>query len=130
MSKNLNSAKDRIRKANSPSDYKAVIGDIKTSLDSIKNLQTSPTNAREFLVDSKTFIDIDVGGAEQAALEIIGRLKDIMDHIYQISSKPAHVQKARGLKFEMNPDREDALFLFEISVCILNYFIEKFKKLN
>jgi hypothetical protein len=59
MSKNLNSAKDRIRKANSPSDYKAVIGDIKTSLDSIKNLQTSPTNAREFLVDSKTFIDID-----------------------------------------------------------------------
>ena len=72
MSKNLNSAKDRIRKANSPSDYKAVIGDVKTSLDSIKNLQISPTNAREFLVDSKTFIDIDVGGAEKAALVIAG----------------------------------------------------------
>jgi hypothetical protein len=126
MSENLNSAKDRIRKANSPSDYKAVIGDIKTSLDSIKNLQISPTNAREFLVDSKTFIDIDVGGAEKAALDVIGRLKGIMDHIYQISSKAAHVQKA-NIKFEMNPDREDALFLFEMSVCILNYFIEKFK---
>jgi hypothetical protein len=129
MSKYLNSAKDRVRKANSPSDYKAVIGDIKTSLDSIKNLQKSPTNAREFLVDSKTFIDIDVGGAEEAALDIIERLKAITGHIYQISSKAAHVQKA-GLKFEMNPEREDALFLFEISVCILNYFIEKFKKLN
>jgi hypothetical protein len=41
MSSNLNNAKDRMRKANSPSDYKAVIGDVKTSLDSIKNLQVS-----------------------------------------------------------------------------------------
>jgi hypothetical protein len=129
MSSNLNNAKDRIRKANSPSDYKAVIGDVKTSLDSIKNLQVSLANAREFLMHSNTFIDIDVGGAEQAALEVIGRLKNIMEHIYQISSKPAHIQRG-GLRFQMNPDREDTLFLFEISVCILNYFIEKFKKLN
>lgn len=129
MSNNLNSAKDRIRKANSPSDYKAVIGDVKTSLDSIKNLRVSLANAREFLIDSNTFIDIDVGGAEQAALEVIGRLKNILEHIYQISSKPAHIQRG-GLRFQMNPDREDALFLFETSVCILKYFIEKFKKLN
>jgi hypothetical protein len=78
---------------------------------------------------SNTFIDIDVGGAEQAALEVIGRLKNIIVHIYQISSKPAHIQRG-GLRFQMNADKEDALFLFESSVCILKYFIEKFKKLN
>jgi hypothetical protein len=131
MSTNLNNAKDRIRKANNTSDYKAVMGDVKSSLDSIRNLQISPTNAKQFLVDSKTFVDRDVGGGEKAALEVIGRLKEIMEHIYKISSKPAHTGlEKRGLKFEMNPDREDALFVFESSLCILRYFIEKFKKLS
>ncbi|MGC1932788.1 MAG: hypothetical protein WA667_27765 [Candidatus Nitrosopolaris sp.] len=93
--------------------------------------QISPTNAREFLIDSKTFIDRDVGGGEQAALGVIGRLKGIMEDVYKISSKPVHTELERGgVKFEMNPDREDALFVFESSVCILKYFIEKFKKLD
>ena len=37
MSRNLNNAKDRIRKASNVSDYKAVMGDVKSSLDSISN---------------------------------------------------------------------------------------------
>jgi hypothetical protein len=65
MSRNLNNAKDRIRKASNSSDYMAVMGDVKRSLDSIKNLQISPTNAREFLIDSKTFVDNDVGGGQK-----------------------------------------------------------------
>ncbi|MFL6457814.1 MAG: hypothetical protein ACJ71G_12735 [Nitrososphaeraceae archaeon] len=38
--------------------------------------------------------------------------------------------KKGGLKFEMNPDKEDALFVFESSLSLLRYFIEKLKKLN
>jgi hypothetical protein len=35
-----------------------------------------------------------------------------MENIYEISSKPAHTElKKGGLKFEMNPDKEDALRL-------------------
>ena len=109
----------------------AVMGDVKRSLDSIKNLQISPTNAREFLIDSKTFVDIDVGGGQKAGLELFARLKYIIEHVYKIASKTAHTELERkGLRFEMIPDREDALFLFESSVCILEYFIEKFKKLD
>ncbi len=71
------------------------------------------------------------GGGEAAALEIMGRIKSIMENIYKISSKPAHTELERGgLKFEMNTDKEDALFVFESSVCLLTYFLEKFKKLN
>jgi hypothetical protein len=71
-----------------------------------------------------------VGGGEKASLEVTGRIKDIMEQIYKISSKAAHTELERGgLKFKMNPDR-DALFVFESSLCILKYFVEKFKKVN
>lgn len=130
MSRNLNNAKDRLRKATNASDYKAIMGDVKSSLDLIRNLQIDQTTAIAFFVDTKTFTDIDMGGAEKAALEVIGRLKAIIGNLYKISSKPAHAEpEKRGLKFELNPDREDALFVFESAVCILRYFLEKFKKL-
>ena len=128
---NLNNAKDRLRKASNASDYKAVMVDVKRSLDSIKNFEINPTVAKQFLVDSGTFSDRDVGGGEKASLEVTGRIRDIMEQIYKISSKAAHTELERGgLKFEMNPDREDALFVFESSLCILKYFVEKFKKVN
>ncbi|MGC1132865.1 MAG: hypothetical protein WA941_08580 [Nitrososphaeraceae archaeon] len=131
MTVNLNNAKDRIRKASNASDYKAVMGDVKSALDSIKNFSITPVNAKEFLVDSMTFMDRDSGGGEKAALEVMGRIKDIMENIYEISSKPAHTGlKKGGLKFDMSPGREDALFVFESSLCLLEYFMEKFKKLN
>jgi hypothetical protein len=61
----------------------------------------------------------------------MGRIKCIMENIYEISSKPAHTGlKKGGLKFDTSPDREDALFVFESSLCLLEYFMEKFKKLN
>ena len=59
----------------------AVMGDVKRSLDSIKNLQISPTNAREFLIDSKTFVDIDVDGGQKAALELFARLREIYSYV-------------------------------------------------
>jgi hypothetical protein len=131
MTINLNNAKDRIRKSSNASDYKAVMGDVKSALDSIKNFLVTTVNAKEFLVDSRTFMDRDSGGGEKAALEVIGRIRSIMEHIYEISSKPAHTGlKKKGLRFEMSPDREDALFVFESSLCLLEYFMEKFKKLH
>jgi hypothetical protein len=69
-------------------------------------------------VDSRTFTDRDLGGGQKAALEMIGRIQSIMEHIYEISSKPAHTGlKKGGLKFEMNPDKE-ALFVFESSLSV------------
>jgi hypothetical protein len=43
---NLNNAKDRIRKASNASDYKAVMGDVKSALDSLKNFSVTTVNAR------------------------------------------------------------------------------------
>jgi hypothetical protein len=107
------------------------MGDVKSAFDSIKNFTVTTVNAKEFLVDSRTFMDRDSGGGEKAALEVIARIKSIMEHIYEISSKHAHTElKKGGLRFEMNPAREDALFVFESSLCLLEYFVEKFKKLH
>jgi hypothetical protein len=128
---NLSNAKDRLRKAGNTSDYKAVMGDVKSSLDSIKNFTISPTMAEQFLVYTGTFIDREPRGGCKAALEVIGRIKCIMEHLYKISSKPSHTElEKKGLKFEMNPDREDALFVLGTSLCILKYFIEKLRKVK
>lgn len=96
MVMNLNNAKDRIRKASNASDYKAVMGDVKSSLDSIKNLPVTPINAKQFFIDSRTFTDRDLGGGQKAALEVIARIKSVMEHIYEISSKPAHTELKKG----------------------------------
>jgi hypothetical protein len=127
----LNEAKDRLRKSNDMSDYKAVMSDVKSSLDSIKNYTINPTNAENFLVESNTFVDIDPTGGISAATEVLGRIRSIMEHIYKISSKPVHTQLEKSnIRFMMNPDKEDALFVFSLSLCMLDYFLEKFKKLK
>ena len=131
MAIKLNEAKDRLRKSNDTSDYKAVMGDVKSSLDSIKNFTISQTNAEQFLVKTNTFADTDLNGGLMAATEVLGRIKNIMEHTYKISSKPVHTTLEKSnIKFTMNPSSEDALFVFELSLSMLNYFIEKFKKLG
>lgn len=127
----LNNAKDRVRKARNISDYKSIMGDVKSSLDSVKGISITSTTGRDFLVLSGTVSDLDLGTADKAANDIVGRIKDIMEQIYKISSKPAHTTLERSkLRFTLIPDREDALFVLESSLCILKYLIDKCKKLN
>ena len=131
MSFYLNNAKDRIRKARNISDYKSIMGDVKSSLDSIKDISIRSTTGRDFLVLSGTVSDLDPGTGDKAPNDIIGRIKSIIEQIYKISSKPAHttLEKTKQ-RFTLMPDREDALFVLESSLCILKYLIDKSKKLN
>ena len=60
----LNNAKDRVRKARNISDYKSIMGDVKSSLDSIKGTSIKPTTGRDFLALSGTVSDLDLGTAD------------------------------------------------------------------
>lgn len=127
----LNDAVKRLRKSSNSSDYKSVLIEIKGALESIKEYEINPSTSGKFLMETKTFKDIDIDGGLTASNEVMGRIKGIMEHVYKISSKSIHVELERkGKKFSMEPDKEDALLMLEISLSIYRYFIEKSKKVN
>jgi hypothetical protein len=125
----LNDAVFKLRESHNSSDYKAVLGEVKGALDSFKDFQLNPSISGKFLLDTKTFKDIDPGGGQIASEEVMGRIKGIVKNVYMMASKSLHTEN-EGTRFSMEPDREDALLMLEISLSLYNYFVEKSKKVN
>jgi hypothetical protein len=125
----LNDAVIKLRESRNSSDYKAVLGEIKGSLESIKDYQIDPSTSGNFLTQARTFKDIDPDGGLKASNEVMGRINGIIKSVYMMASKSLHTEN-EGIKFSMHPDREDALLMLEISLSVYKYLIAKSKKVN
>ncbi|MGC2682145.1 MAG: hypothetical protein WA323_09775 [Candidatus Nitrosopolaris sp.] len=67
---------------------------VKTSVETIysyvKNTSNKKNLAKEIFIDVGVITDIDPTGAEIPAEDVIEKFGNILECIYQISSKPAH----------------------------------------
>lgn len=130
---NLEIAVKEFRNSNSINGYKLTMVNIKSALDSIRKYSNKKQLGKTILIDNGIIGNIDTGGADIAAEEIMDDLFSIMDKIYQIVSKPGHTQTRKSqqnpkpLKFTVAPDKEETLFCLTVSLAALKYLLERLK---
>ncbi|MGB6593220.1 MAG: hypothetical protein WBE68_17110, partial [Candidatus Nitrosopolaris sp.] len=83
-----------LRNSRTTNDYRQVMDRVKTSVETIysyvKNTSNKKNLAKEIFIDVGVITDIDPTGAEIPAEDVIEKFGNILECIYQISSKPAH----------------------------------------
>jgi hypothetical protein len=126
----LETAISIIRNPRSTNDYRQVMDLVKSSVDSIRsNVKNNRIIiSKELFIDTGIITNIDPGGGDKAAEEIIEKVGDIMESIYQIASKPAHTKPRKGqpqLRFNISPEEADAQFVLVVGLASSKYLIEK-----
>ena len=114
----LNNAVNILRNSRTTNDYRQVMDQVKTSVETIysyvKNTSNKKNLAKEIFIDVGVITDIDPTGAEIPAEDVIEKFGNILECIYQISSKPAHTKPKPSqpqLKFKFSPESSDAEFV-------------------
>jgi hypothetical protein len=130
LQNNLEHALRILRHSGDPLEVLALI---RQPLDSIKALRNKPIIddiAMELYVSTEIFVDLgtSVGGADQAAKEIVEILFTIFDVLFDISSKAAHTKtKNQSQMFKMTPQYYDAEFSLTLALNITNYLINRIR---
>lgn len=129
---NLEEAVNIFRNSNSIYDYKLVMLYIKSALDSIRKYNFKKQIGKELLIKPGIIGNVDPSGGDIAAEEVIDDFFRIMDHIYQIVSKPGHkiTRKPHSLKFNMSPDRAETIFCLTVSLSSAKYLFEKINQIS
>jgi hypothetical protein len=130
---NLQNAVDRMRHARSNNDYRQVMDSVKTSVDSLRIYLKDPAHkkdlAKELYVDPGIVSNIDPTGGDSAAEDLLEKLGNIVENLYQIASKPAHPmlrpKKGATLRFRFSPDLSDAEFALQIGLSSAKYLVSK-----
>lgn len=129
---NLNNAVNVLRNPRSTNDYRQVMDQVKTSVESLRsyanNLSNKKNLAKEIFLDTGVLTDIDPSGATQAAEEVIERFCGILEHVYQIASKPAHTKPRKGQpqkKFRYIPESSDAEYVLTLGLGSAKYIMTK-----
>lgn len=66
--------------------------------------------------------------AEKAAEDVIEKFWNILENVYQISSKPAHTKPKPGqpqLSFNISPESSDAEFVLTLGLASAKYMLDK-----
>ena len=123
----LNIAVDDLRNARSGPDYRHVMDEVKSSLDTIRRYQNKKDLGRELLVETSIICNIDPAAGDNAAENVITRLLNILEEVYQIASNPAHTTLRGKIpsRFSMNPDRTDAIFVLTTALAASKFLIER-----
>jgi hypothetical protein len=123
----LNIAVDDLRNARSGPDYRHVMDEVKSSLDTIRRYQNKKDLGRELLVETSIIGNIDPAAGDNAAENVITRLLNILEEVYQIASKPVHTTLRGKIpsRFSMNPDRTDAIFVLTTALAASKFLIER-----
>ena len=131
----MNSLKSAIsvsRNPRSATDYRQVMDQVKTSLDSIRSYLPLHKEdlGREIFIDTGTIVNIDKPGGDKAAEDIIEKIGNILENVYQLASKPAHTKtKPKSgqsqLRFSMHPDSNDSEFVLILALESAKYLIQK-----
>jgi hypothetical protein len=130
---NMQNAVDNIRRARSNNDYRQVMDSVKTSVDTLRIYLKDPVHkkelAKELFVDPGVLNNIDSTGGDIAAEDVLEKIGNILENLYQIASKPAHTMsrptKGVPLRFRFNPDKSDAEFALQIGLSSAKYLISK-----
>ena len=119
-----------MRESNSSENYRHVMDEVKSSLDSIRNYSNKRDLAKEILVQTGVIGNIDASmGGDTSAEEYIIYFFKSLENIYQMASKPAHT-KLRGqqqppTRFSMMPDRSDAIFILVSTLSVSKFLMAK-----
>jgi hypothetical protein len=127
---NLKNAVKILRNSRSTNDYRQVMDQVKTSVDAMrKYIQKNKTElAKEIFIDTGVIANVDPGGGDKAAEDVVEKFGVIMENIYQISSKPAHVTHRPGQppgRFNFVPESSDAEFVLTIALASARYLMDK-----
>jgi hypothetical protein len=125
--KHLNSAVEVLRNAKTGSDYRHVMDEVKSSLDSIRDPQNKKELGKELLVETSIIGNVDPPAGDLAAKDVIDKFLKIMDNAYWIASKPAHTKSKDKppKRFSMNPDRTDAIFVLTVGLASCKFLLER-----
>lgn len=131
---NLNKAVNTVRSARTDDDYRQVMDQVKTSVESIHQYfdQNKKDLAKGLFIDVGVISDIDPTGAEIAAVDVVGKFGNILKFIYQISSKAAHTThttKQPHPRFNFVPDWSDAEFVLTMGLTSAKYLLNKITNL-
>jgi hypothetical protein len=123
----LSSAVEVLRNAKTGYDYRHVMDEVKSALDSLRNYKNKSDLGKELLVETSIIGNIDPSGGDFAAAEVIVNFSNILDNTYWIASKPAHtkLQKKPQKRFSMDPDRADALLVLTIALASSKYLLQR-----
>jgi hypothetical protein len=122
----LNSAVDVLRDAKAGYDYRHVMVEVKSSLDSIRNYHNKKDLGKELLVETSIIGNVDPLAGDLASEDVIDRFLKIMDNVYWIASKPAHTKlKGKSSRFSMNPDRTDAVFVLTVALASSKFLLQR-----
>lgn len=105
----LCSAVNILRESRRIEDFRHVMDEVKSSMDSIRNYPNKQILAKEILVETGIIGNVDSSNSgDRSAEQYMGYYFKILENIYQMASKPAHT-KLRGQttpsRFSMTPDR-------------------------
>ena len=127
----LNNALNVLRNPRSTNDYRQVMDQVKTSVETMRSFANNPSNkknlAKEIFIDAGEIIGIDPKGGTQAAEEVIQRF-DILETLYQIASELAYTKPRQGqpqLKFKFIPKNSDAEFVLTLDLGSAKYIMAK-----
>jgi hypothetical protein len=125
----LRSAVTLLRESRRIEDFRHVMDEVKSSMDSIRNYPNKQSLAKEILVNTGIIGNVDGSGSgDRSAEQYIDYYFKILENIYQMASKPAHT-KLRGqtipARFSMTPDRSDAVFVLTMALAASKFLIER-----
>jgi hypothetical protein len=126
LAEHLNSAVEVIRNAKTGYDYRHVMDEVKSSLDSIRNYKNKNDLGKELLVETGIIGNTDPNAGNLASGDVMDKFFKIMDNAYWIASKPAHTKlKGSSLRFSMNPDKTEAIFVLTVALASARFLIQR-----
>jgi hypothetical protein len=113
----LSNAVEVLRNTKIGYDYRHIMDEVKSSLDSIRNYNNKKDLGKELLVETGIIVNINPPAGDLASEDVMDKFFRIMDNAYWIASKPAHTKlKGSSLRFGMNPDRTDAILVLTVAL--------------
>jgi hypothetical protein len=131
----LNSASDELRHGlealrigKTSSDYGGVMGGVRQAVEKVRDQLRDQCDgiARALYVESGITRNT---GAEEAALELIQSLVDVLDGVFDLCSKPPHgTTRRHGLHFTMYPDAYDAQSALALALSVVSYIVGRLER--
>ncbi|KXA95214.1 hypothetical protein AKJ36_01235 [candidate division MSBL1 archaeon SCGC-AAA259I07] len=121
----LKKSRGELESAKTASDYRSILGDVRSSLDS---LRSEIKKIGDYLYyETSTFRG---GGAKKASKRMARDLGDAIGAIYQITSKSGHSTTAKKPKkmWEFRPKKEDVEPILAALSMILQHILDKLEK--
>lgn len=122
--RHLQAAIGQMRNAGTAADFRSVMSEIRTPLDSILNFQSKSDLAKELFIDTGIIRDVDPGAALEASEEIIEDIWESFRNLHDIDSKPLHTTtktRKNKLSFTMSPEKADAEYVLTEALAKAKY---------